>query len=924
MPSIAQKRLATAVASSLLILGLGGCKSEQSTESLLQDAKQYETKGDRKAALIQLKNAVAQSPDNAEARMALGELQLEVADYASADKELRRARSLGVPAARVMAPLGKAMQALGKHQDVLKEIPPELAQGNAALLSLRGGSLLATGKAEEAQAAYRAAQAADPAAVAPRLGLASLALAQGDKIGALTLVDEAIAKAPNDASAHMFKGMIMRADGQDAAALDAFAQVLKLEPYHRSAYIERAYVQIKLAKFDEAQKEIDGAKKNAPGSLLVLYTQALLDSSRGKDAAAQENLLKVLRSAPDYMPAVLLAGKVDLALGSTQQAQQHLRKYLEANPENAYARKLLAQALIKGQRPAEANEVLAPALKSSPDDVQLLALAAESHIQAREFDKASAYLERATTLAPEAAVLRTSLGMARLGQGNVDKGVADLQNAVALDPASIEAATALARAQAGAKQYDKAAATLQKVAQHHPDNARVMTLQGEVQLASGDKAGARATFEKAAAADPALMPPVAHLARMDLADKQPEAAKKRFNAMLAKDPADFQALTALAEIAVAQNQREEATRLLEKAHNGHPDALPPALLLGRHYLGNKQPEKTIALARKLQVANPTDASLIDLLGQAQLAAKDGAGALESYSKLAGLQPTSAMAQLRLAAAHGLLKNQSAVLDDLKRAVSLDPDLLPARQALAQYYVQQGKVDDALNVARSMQQRDATRAAGLLLEGDIYATGKQPALAAAPYQKALALTKAPDMAVRLAYIYHQTGKTAELNALVSNWQKTNPTEVTVPAFVSEKYLERKDYKSAIAILEKTSAAAPNNPALLNNLAWAYHQVKDPRALATSERAVGLAGSHPAILDTAGWIMVERGDTARGLELLKKASAAAPNSQDIRYHLAAALAKSGDKTAARTELNKVIKDGEKGSKYSADAIALLQTL
>jgi len=924
MPSITQKRLAAAVVSSLLIMGLAGCKGEQSTESLLQDAKQYQGKGDRKAALIQLKNAVSKSPDNAEARMALGELQLEVADYASADKELRRAQSLGVPAARVLAPLGKAMQALGRHQDVLKEITPEIAQGNADLLSLRGGSLLATGKTDEAQAAYRQALTANPAAVAPRLGLASLALVQGDKIGAQTLVDEAIAKTPNDAEAHMFKGMIMRADGQDAAAMEAFDQVLKLEPYHRSAYIERAYIQIKLAKFDDAQKEINGAKKNAPGSLLVLYTQALLDSSRGKDAAAQESLLKILRSAPDYMPAVLLAGKVNLALGSSQQAEQHLRKYLQANPENAYARKLLAQALIKGQRPGEANEILAPALKSSADDVQLLALAAESHMQTREFDKASAYLERATTLAPQAAILRTSLGMSRLGQGNVEKGVADLERAVVLDPASIDAAIALARAQGGAKQFDKALATLQKVEQRHPDNARVMTLKGEVQLAGGDKAGARATFEKAATAEPTFLLPVAHLARLDLADKQPEAAKKRFNAMLAKDPADFQALSALAEIAVLQNQREEATRLLEKAQSGHPDALAPALVLGRHYLSLKQPEKTIALARKLQVAHPSDASVIDLLGQAQLATKDGAGALESYSKLAGLQPKSGMAQLRLAMAHGLLKNQPAVLEDLKRAVSLDPDLLPAHQSLAQYYVQQGKVDEALGVARSMQQRDASRAAGLLLEGDIYATGKQPVLAIPAYQKALAQTKSPEMAIRLAYIYFQSGKTAEVNQLVSGWQKANPTEVSVPAFVSEKYLERKDYKSAIAILEKTSATVPNNPAVLNNLAWAYHQVKDARALATAERAVSLANNHPAILDTAGWIMVERGDTAKGLNLLKKASSAAPASQDIRYHLAAALAKSGDKAAARTELNKIIKDGEKGSKYSADAIALLQTL
>jgi FimV-like protein len=60
----------------------------------------------------------------------------------------------------------------------------------------------------------------------------------------------------------------------------------------------------------------------------------------------------------------------------------------------------------------------------------------------------------------------------------------------------------------------------------------------------------------------------------------------------------------------------------------------------------------------------------------------------------------------------------------------------------------------------------------------------------------------------------------------------------------------------------------------------------------------------VMDTLGWLLVEQGNTSRALPLLQKASGLAPNSPDIRYHLAVALNKSGDKQGARKELDKLL--------------------
>jgi thioredoxin-like negative regulator of GroEL len=55
-----------------------------------------------------------------------------------------------------------------------------------------------------------------------------------------------------------------------------------------------------------------------------------------------------------------------------------------------------------------------------------------------------------------------------------------------------------------------------------------------------------------------------------------------------------------------------------------------------------------------------------------------------------------------------------------------------------------------------------------------------------------------------------------------------------------------------------------------------------------------------MDTLGWLLVQQGDLARGLPLLREASAKLPGVPDIRLHLAKALIKAKEPAAARKEL------------------------
>lgn len=918
-----KRKMTAALVVGTLIGGLSACHKEESTASLLAEAKQYQQKGDTKAALIQLKNAVEKSPEDGEARMQLATLDWEMGDAVSAEKELRKARSLGVPEDRVLPLLSKVMLQQNHAKEILEEISAEKAANSAPLLTTRAYALWATGSEAEAKAVFDQALILDPKNGDAMLGLARLAMKNGDQEASSRYLADAVAKDPKNADVWMANGSMLRTQNKTADALAAYDQVLKLKPDHRSAHIEKAYIYITGGKFPEAKAELDAARKTAPNDLAVTYTQALYEFSQGKYAAAHEGLQKILKVAPTHLPSVLLSGASELNLGSIQQAERHLRFYLENNPNNVYARKLLAQTLLKSSQPGDAAAALAPVLKDATEDPQLLALAGESYMQARDFDKASTYFEKAATLAPKAAAVRTSLGLSKMAKGDQAGGLSELELATTLDPKSPRALMALIQTEIGLKHYDKALAAVQTLEKQQPDNAQVQNIKGGVYIMKGDTANARAAFERAASLQPGFMPAVSNLARMDLQENKPDAARKRFEQLLEKDKNNAAAMMALGDLAMLQKKPDEATSWFEKASNVSSDTIAPALKLGAHYLQIKQPEKAVTLARKLQTANATNADLLDLLGKAQVMTKDLPGALETYSKLANVQPKSAQAQMRLASVHTLMKKDAEAAAAVKRAVELQPDFLPARLAQVELAARGGRMDEALGLAHDLQKQQPASPVGYAVEGDLLMAQRKAAPAAAAYTKAMEHSTSSEIAIKALTALNAAGKGKEAQARAQQWLKDHPKDLRMSVYVAELNLANKDYKGAVSLLQGVQKAVPNDPVVLNNLAWAYQQLKDPRALETAEQAVKFAGESPSVMDTLGWMLVEQGNTARGLPILQKASALAPDAPEIRYHLAVGLNKSGDKQRARQELDKLLAQNRPFAQID-EARALLKTL
>jgi putative PEP-CTERM system TPR-repeat lipoprotein len=313
-------------------------------------------------------------------------------------------------------------------------------------------------------------------------------------------------------------------------------------------------------------------------------------------------------------------------------------------------------------------------------------------------------------------------------------------------------------------------------------------------------------------------------------------------------------------------------------------------------------------AQDAVAALPNRPEILELAGAVHEAAGENNQALSIYRKLAALQPKSPVPLLHMANAQAAADNKEDAVENLQKALALKPDLLEAQRALIVMHLKSDRLKDALDVAREVQKQRPKEAAGHALEGDIYKAKQRWSDAAAAYRTALKLSRTTDMAIRL-HSALVAGGNPEADRVAADWLKEQPKDLGFRMYLAQVASARRDFAGSARYYREILDRDPKNVIALNNLAWVEHELKDPKALEHAELASKLAPNQPAIMDTLGWILVERGDTARGVQLLQDAVALAPQASGIRLNLAKALVQSGQKSAAKKELQELEKLGDK---------------
>ncbi len=893
-----------------LILGvtlLNACDKE-TPASLVAEARSMLAAGNYKAAMIQLKNALDKDEKNAEARFELGKLYFDQLDLASAEKEFRRAREAGYAADAVNPLIARALLGQREFQRVLDELPaPSDSDKDAAtLLALRATAELGLGHKEEARKTIERAVQEAPDNADAHLAQARLALADGDAERAMLELDRALQYDPRHRDSLLLKGDLLRASGKRSEAGAVYREILRFDPGQVSARLSLVSLAIADNKLADARKELDAVLKAAPNDLQARFLQALIDFREGKAERARDRIAAVLKAAPGFGPGLLLAGTVEYALGNLQTAEAHLNKVADAAPNNTYALRLLAATQLRLGRPDDAARTIKALDPEHSNDVGVNVIAGEIALAKKEWTKASAHFEKAAQANPKSGAIRTELGISRLAQGD-ERAMDDLLAASNLDGGTGRAESLLILNQLKNQQYDAALVGIAALEKKFPTSPVPWNYRGAAYLGKQDLTKARESFERVLKLDPTFFPAAATLARLDLRDNRPAAAKGRFEAILKADPKHLQAMLALADLAREKKDEQAYLAWLDKAAAANPQALEPRIRQSRYWLAKGDSAKAVATARSAVNAQPDNPAALEMLGAAQLADKDIENALGTYRKLVDQYPKRAELRLKLAQAQLAMKQTGEARKSLQEAISLDPGLTEAQLLLGGLEIQSARYEEALKIARQIQQQNPKAIAGWALEGDTALARKQYPAALAAYERAHKLAPSPATLIGQYQALAGAGRFDEGAKRLADWLAAHPEEHQTRFYLAGQLSARGQYKAAADHYLVLNQQFPHNVVVLNNLASALSEIQDKRALGFAEQALKLQPDNPAVMDTLGWIQVQQGQTERGIKLLQQALSRMPDAAEIQWHLAAAFAKGGHRTRARTELERLLASG-----------------
>jgi Flp pilus assembly protein TadD len=289
----------------------------------------YLRAGDYDAAIEQLSAALRIEPRWPEPRASLGEALLHKGRVDEAIWNCREAVRLDPESVGLRVHLAHVLLGAGWVDDAILELGEALRRDDgrraARIHGLLGLSYGRRGDAARAMAHLRQAIALDPSVATPRANLGALLLQQGDAAGAEHELRAAVAAADGQPELHTALGDALQRLDRDAEAIAEYRAALRVDPRHRDAANELAWLLATAA--DAALRAPDEALQWA--ELAVAATQR-------SDASALDTLAVSLAAAGRFAEAIatldealaLAPGEPTDSRASEQRAQMQERRAL--------------------------------------------------------------------------------------------------------------------------------------------------------------------------------------------------------------------------------------------------------------------------------------------------------------------------------------------------------------------------------------------------------------------------------------------------------------------------------------------------------------------------------------------------------------------------------------------------------------------
>ena len=737
---------AAVLAATALLSACGGAQSR--FDSHMKRGQEYFAQGDYTKASIEFRNAVQIEPKNVQARLAAGRVAEKLQHPREAYGLYQSVVDSAPDNAEGAEDFGRLLVLSRQTDEALKVIEPALVKhpDDATLLTLRAAARQQQKNSDGALADVERALQIDPnneEAIQVRAGFYKQA---GDLAAARKLVEGAVAKAPKSQMLHeMLVDLALAANDPDQAVqqLDA---LIKLQPGELRYRLQRALLDARRDKLDDAQRTLEAAVKELPKNDEAKLALVDFLSSKRAPAEGEKALRDFVAKSPDDYDLRLMLGELLQRSRSYPQAIDVYNEIIKRDadgPKGLTARDRLADIALAQGREADARRLVDEVLAKNAHDADALTRRAEMELAKSDAAAAIGDLRAVLRDRPRSVPLQTLLARAYWLNGEPALSEQTLHAALDIAPNSLAVNEDLAKLLLETHRPEKAVEIMEHAVHDAPQDASARILLIRTYLAKPDNAAA-----KAAALDLQTLVPAsgagAYFAGLaDAGQNKLDDAKKELEQSLKLQPDAFDTLSALARLDVARGQPQAAIALLKTAADQDSNNAPVLNLLGELYLGQKDlPHAQDALTRAT-VAAPKWWIPYRNLALVKLAGSDTDGAIAAYKSGLALAPTDPELVSELALiyeGHGRTDEAIATYD---AAYRLNPKSTGIANNLAMLLVTYRTDRASLDRARDLSSGFASSEDGRLLDTNGWVHFKRGEYAEALPVLGRAIDKVPD-------------------------------------------------------------------------------------------------------------------------------------------------------------------------------------
>ncbi len=854
-----------------LILGLlilTGCGADKGTDeglSYMTRGETYADQGQYRPAMLEIKNAIQQDPDNIRYTLALADIYLTIGANAEASALLSPWMESSPD--KVGLKLAQAYLGQRKHlsaQETLDRTQPATETEKLLAMALRGEALRLSGNFDEALETFEQVLSLKPADQGAMAGKIRTYMALNNPVVAMELADQWLDAHGPDAEILILKGQALYYRNQLEQSAEVLTRAIAdlpssdyFLPLRRDALSLISRVLTEQGKITEAQVYNQVLSENSDSESEQQAQVAITAIQEGRFDEAARTLNDLYQLNPDNSRIALTLGALSLQQGNVAEGLNLLEDNLDPETSPTAFIRLTTLARIDQGDLRSALDTLTRAVAARPNDPELitmhglLALSLSGHT-----DEGLASISKALSLQPQNVRLRLILARHYLNQGQSEQALGQLRMAFATRPDDWATTSAYLNLLINNNERDEITELKESLLNGYPDQKQARVLVGIARNALGERDQAIADLQqmvKEAPTDSA-----AHMALAHLYASSGQTAKAANTLVQAArhTPAPMGPLKrAVALYARAKGNGQVLTDWIRHIGEEYPEMADEVLAL--EILADIE-RNDLAHARKLLDATAgrelppslrqTSVSLLIAEARAAAGAGDWDAASDAAAQAIALQPGNMNALLtpvRIQLMKGDTDQASAALDGIEKRLGSPAPVAGLRAAI-------------------MEARGDTAGAFGYLER-LWQESPNPALM--PHLLRLAAGAAP----------------ARRSDLARQWLRLQPDNPAAQLAVADNLLKDGDQAQAIVMYEKVVRRRPEYVPALNNLAWLLRESDLKRALELSEQALALAPEDASVLDTHGWLLHLDGQHRLARNHLELALKKMPDSQEIRQHL-----------------------------------------